>query len=378
MGSKLTDVVLTPEPQTPEPRSPEPLFSEPLTPDPLVSHPHFPHLSDVELAVVVTKELSHVVSMWESGQSSGNLPGLGAQSLKDRVKNMTSLPVHTKCDVWSLLHMANHLIFSSSTHHFRDCGEREVFITLCGDVFSAVRGHVVQGHVTGGTQLSGTHHSVYDEDLQLPEPKTRDRATARDQGPIIQGVVDTDYTSLGDLETVVMSCKELDAIITKRFLKPKHKGLVDFGEKVSYAINIDEDVRQKLDWVEGQRDVFLTDRSVNSFPNEQSRTFYFDVCTEIKKKLSKNHSKNSTNISNNITNNFTNISNNITNIPRVQPTESSELCGRNVNDERSLIPIFVNYSSGGLNRLTSIFILFGLIMFVIVLSVLLYIFTKPK
>lgn len=298
--------------------------------DPLTSNSSFRLLSDLELAVIVTKELGYLISEWENRQNSGRFPGLGIKSLKDRVRNVDCLAVHTKCDMWSILHMAHPLIFQPNVDQFRE-NEREVFLALSREVIPSIR---VQLHNLNGC----VSEVVFPVSRRSGEFKSKSYP---------------DYDGLGDLELVMVSCKELDFILTEQFSKHKHNDLADFGDNIRHAVDIDDDARHKLSWLNNQRDVFLTNRDVNNFSDEQARRIFINVCKDVRDILNPDVKRTHSNSSSD-PGNYT-----------------SEM------DKRLLITRFLEGGNNS-NRLKMIFIVFCVILFVLVLSVLIYELTKSK
>ena len=303
--------------------------------DPLTSNSSFRLLSDLELAVLVTKELGYLISEWETRQNSGRFPGLGIKSLKDRVRNVDCLAVHTKCDMWSILHMAHPLIFQPYVDQFRE-NEREVFLALSREVIPSIR-----------VQL----HNQTSEDSEIVFPVSRRSGELKSHRNTTSAY--PDYDGLGDLELVMVSCKELDFILTEQFLKQKHKDLTDFGDKIRHSVDIDDDARNKLSWLNNQRDVFLTNRDVNNFSDEQARKIFINVCKDVRVILNPDVKRTHSNSS----------------------SDPGNLTGE--MDKRLLITRFIEGGNNA-NRIKMIFMVFCVILFVLVLSVLIYELTKSK
>ena len=311
--------------------------------DPLTSNSSFRLLSDIELAVLVTKELGYLISKWEMRQSSGKFPGLGIKSLNERVRGVDCLAVNTKCDMWSLLHMAHPLLFQSHVHKFRE-NEREVFLALSQDVVTTIRSQLSSDDVNPG-KLDGRETG---NTIMFPKPRDSKSNKVAASHP--------DYDGIGDLELVVVSCKELDVILTEQFLKPKHKDLPDFADKIRHAINIDSDARHKLSRLNDQRDVFLTDRAVNNFADDQtlSREVYVNICKDIRSILNPDVKRNHSN--------------------------SSSDPGQNGvgMDERFLISGILVGEHVTSKHIKTIFVLFCVFLLFVVMSVLIYEMTKSK
>ena len=230
--------------------------------------------------------------------------------------------------------MAHPLVYQSYVDKFRE-SEREVFLALSQDVVTSIR-----------EQLSDREKADENE-VVFPVPRKSD-----DSKPDSKGTSYPDYDGLGDLELVIISCKELDIILTEQFLKPKHKDLPEFGDKIRLAINIDSDARHKLAWLNNQRDVFLTNRAVNNFTDEQSRTVYVNVCKDVRDILNPGVVRNDSNSSS-------------------EPGQN-----RTEMDKRYLITGIIGTDNPRLIKKT--FILFCVILFFVVMSVLVYELAKPR
>ena len=230
--------------------------------------------------------------------------------------------------------MAHPLVYQSYVDKFRE-SEREVFLALSQDVVTSIR-----------EQLGGSEEAD-EKEVVFPVPRKPD-----DSKPDSKGTSYPDYDGLGDLELVIISCKELDIILTEQFLKPKHKDLPEFGDKIRLAINIDSDARHKLAWLNNQRAVFLTNRAVNNFTDEQSRTVYVNVCKDVRDILNPGVVRNDSNSSSE---------------PGQNRTEMAK---------RYLITGIIGTDNPRLIKKT--FILFCVILFFVVMSVLVYELAKPR
>ena len=161
--------------------------------------------------------------------------------------------------MWSILHMAHPLIFAPYIDSFKE-SEREVFLALSQEVLNSAQ-----------TQLNlESDFNILADTLVLP--------VSRDNNHVPR-ITYPDYNSLGDLEVVIVSCKELDFVLFEQYVS-SNKELITFADRIK-AAKIDEDTRHKLVWLDRQRELFLANRAVNNFATEKAREVYINVCVDV-------------------------------------------------------------------------------------------------
>jgi len=210
-------------------------------------HINYDFLQDIEIAVVVRKEIEHIVNKDERSEAK-------RVSLKQRIKQ-SDLKINTKCDIWSILHMSEPLLYTPYVDHFKEY-ERELFIGLCQDIFQSFRDHEV-------------------EELPLNELSFI-QPTRRLTHDVKKSSNYPDYERLQDLELVVITTKELDLILTDRF----KGGSGTFFEKINRSV-VDEDAKNKLRWLNVQRNKFLAELTINNFATNADRGVYINVCQDL-------------------------------------------------------------------------------------------------
>lgn len=148
--------------------------------------------------------------------------------------------------------MSEPLIYSPYVDSFKEY-ERELFIGLCQDVFQSF----------GDDEINDLPLS----ELSFIQPARRSTHDVKKSANY------PDYDRLQDLELVVITSKELDLILTDRF----KGGNGTFFEKINKS-DVDEDVKNKLRWLNVQRNKFLTELTVNNFSTNADRGIYINVC----------------------------------------------------------------------------------------------------
>lgn len=211
-------------------------------------HINYDFLQDIEIAVIVRKEIEHIITKDGTADSAKRV------SLKQRIKQ-SDLKINTKCDIWSILHMSEPLIYTPYVDNFKEY-ERELFIGLCQDVFQSF----------GDEEVDELPLS----ELSFIQP------TRRLTHDVKKSASYPDYDRLQDLELVVITSKELDLILTDRF----KGGTGTFFEKINKS-DVDEDVKNKLRWLNVQRNKFLTELTVNNFSTNADRGVYINVCQDL-------------------------------------------------------------------------------------------------
>ena len=266
--------------------------------DLITNHSGFDSLSDIEVSVIVRKEIEDIVSAFEIVNgvddntvyhirrssfrdlvfSLENPPIKVDNNLKQRVKNIHHLDVNSKCDIWSLLHMGHPLIFEPFVNKFRE-NERELFLTLAKDVLKSIK-LLLYSETDYGTQaILGP-----DEKLELP---SRIEKIKRPMNLEYGETLKPDNPELmSDMELVVNSCKTLHQMLTDNyFMNHPSIDILSFEDKIRLCDNVSMDIRHKLLWVIKQRDTFFVNRYVNNFKSEKARKVFINVVTDTEKVL---------------------------------------------------------------------------------------------
>lgn len=328
----------------------DPLTEVDLTDTDLISHPAFTRLTDTELAVLVTKELDYLISRWElRGKSSGKLT-LGISTLKERVRAVDSLAVNTKCDMWSILHMAHPLIYKYHVTEFRE-NEREVFLALSQDVIITIKTNLNGGQGAEQTTLSKLEHKLTFPIVRRPPSSAgSDKARIRSEGAVL--------SALNDLELVIVCSKEINYQLTEQYLKPKHKDLPNLKDKIRVARKLDADIKHKLKWFCNQQDLFLENRFVNNFIDLRAREVFMAVYHDLTAYFESNNPEHS-------------LSNN-------SSIEEQRTADQNKATDKRFLVSGIVIGKYHVKHLRTKFGMVCLVMFMIVVGVLVYELVKNK